>query len=492
MKLGKGINYSRYCWQWRGTFDNPVINHNGTDYMDAGVPGRDQISASRIAEATAHVALIKKLGFDTVRLPITFHCWAELNNHLIDPNHRYWIVLENMIAACQQHNLKLVICYHHAPTINVVRVLSMWQQIAQRPAVLGASDEVLFEIFNEPNDTIDNTTLHQHYLTIINAIRTIPQHANRWIVVGGNEWNDIGYDDKGLTGFEPLGLPNILYTFHSYEPKAFTNQGLVSEPCFQTTGLSFPFQHPMPTFVASVNCPTSPSGFNEGRFKYDNYDQDEGNGTHFGMATVEFIERRIQDAKGWSIRNGDLPIWCGEWGLHRHIPTIPDDGSIERFMSAMLDSFKTQAIDWCWWDFEGPFTIFDPVPDIVHLPDSFGVVVSTEANVSPLVKTLMVLNERIDFQVTHTGTGGPWTNTSKITFKCIDSEMNIKEYILTVTGRVRLGQPLFFKQTIKKFKPIYPKKLFNFKGYVSNETAMQSAVLTVVHNDGSSFSVAIQ
>ncbi|RDB05963.1 glycoside hydrolase family 5 protein [Runella aurantiaca] len=494
MKLGKGINYSRYCWQWRGTFDKPVVHHNGIDYMDAGVLGRDQISAPRIAEATAHVALIKKLGFDTVRLPITFHCWAELNTSLIDPNHRYWIVLENMIAACQRYGLKLVISYHHAPTIDVARVLSMWQQIAQRPAVLSASDDVLFEIFNEPDEKIDNTTLRQHYFTIINAIRSIPQHANRWMVVGGNEWNDIGYADKGLTAFVPLGLPNILYTFHSYEPKPFTNQGFVSAFCYQASGFSFPFKLPLPPYIPHNECKTQDNGFHEGLFKHANYDKDMRNGTGFGMATVEFIDRRIKDAKDWSRRHGDLPIWCGEWGLHRHIPTIPNDGSIERFMKIMLDSFKKQAIDWCWWDFEGPFTFFNPAPDVVNLPDSFGVVNCIEENVDPLVKRLMVLNERIDYRVTHTGTAGSLTNKTKITFKCIDTEVNIREYILTVEvlRKLRPGQAAVSMQTKKRFlPPTTPPGLF-FTGFVSNYTGLQSAILTVFHNDGSSFNIAVQ
>ncbi|UFH53921.1 glycoside hydrolase family 5 protein [Spirosoma sp. KNUC1025] len=396
MKLGKGINYSRYCWQWRGT---EALNF--TDYMDPDPNGglRDQISPARISEASTHVALINHLGFDTIRLPITFHCWISTDTNLIEDDHRYWVVLDNMISACQANNLNLVISYHHAPTsADFARPLAIWQQIAQRPSVLNAGDNVVFEIFNEADASILNADLKTNYINLINDIRTIPQHANRWMVVGGNNWNDIGFEneegveDAGLMGFSSLNLPNIIYTFHSYEPKLFTNQGFIAEPCYQTTGISFPVKQPLPPFVSSPKCETSPGGFNEGQFKYDNYAVDNGNKTGFGMGSVPFLIRRINDAKAWSVRNGDVPLWCGEWGCHRSLSAIPDDGSIERFISAMLIALKAHDVDWCWWDFEGPFTIFDPVPDVVNLPDSFGVVTCTNDTLSPLIRKLMKLS----------------------------------------------------------------------------------------------------
>ena len=385
MKLGKGINYSRYCWQWRGT---EALNF--TDYMDPDGGNRDQISPTRISEARTHVALINHLGFDTIRLPITFHCWTTPDTDQIGEDHRYWVVLDNMISACQANNLNLVISYHHAPTtLDFARPMAMWQEIAQRQSVLDASDKVVFEIFNEADSSIDNATLRSNYIAIINAIRTIPEHANRWMVVGGNSWNDIGFDDQGLTNFTPLGLPNIIYTFHSYEPKPFTNQGFKVEPCYQTKGISFPAKSSLPPYVPSAACTTG-----EGQFKYDNYAQDLGTGTGFGMGTVPFLIKRVNEAKAWSVKNDDVPLWCGEWGCHRSLVAIPDDGSIKRFISAMLIALKAHDVDWCWWDFEGPFTIFDPVPDVVNLPDSFGVVTCTDDTLSPLIRKLMKLNRR--------------------------------------------------------------------------------------------------
>lgn len=396
--LGKGINYSRYCWQWRGS---EALNF--TDYMLPDTEPhperseRDQISPAKISEARTHAALIKQLGFNTIRLPITFHRWTDPNDNQIPDDHPYWIVLDNMISACKARELNLVISYHHAQTTqDMARPLAMWQQIANRPSVLKTSAaSVLFEIFNEPDDSISNDDLKNNYINIINAIRAIPQHKNRWMVVGGNNWNDIGFSDVGLTGFgEPLPLPNIIYTFHSYEPTPFTNQGFIGAPCHQTKGISFPAKLPLPPYVASDACPTAPNGFNEGQFKYANYDADRGNGTGFGMGTVAFLNQRMKDAKTWSIQHNNVPIWCGEWGCHRSLAAVPDDGSIERFILAMLNALKAQKIDWCWWDFEGPFTIFDPVPDVVTLPDSFGMVTCTNATLSPLIRRLMQLGKR--------------------------------------------------------------------------------------------------
>lgn len=474
MKLGKGINYSRYCWQWRGT---AAKDYN--DYMD-GSNGTDLISPPKLQEARNHVALIKQLGFDTIRLPITFHCWSAFNNDRIDPNHPYWAVLDNMIAACQINNLKLVISYHHAPTINPARVMAMWQQIAQRPKVLHTSENILFEIFNEPENNISNAVFRTNAIQIINAIRAIPQHANRWMVVGGNWWNDIGFDDNGLTGLVPLPVPNLVYTFHSYEPKVFTNQGAKNEACFQTTGMSFPFKLPLAPFVASGGCATDENGFNEGKWKYDNYDKDAGNGTGVGMGTDDFLRIRIAEAKRWSVQHGNLPVWCGEWGFHRHIPTIPDDGSIQRFAKAMLSNFEANAIDWCWWDFEGPFTPFNPVPDVITVDDTFGITPCTNDSFDSSLAGAMKLDKRIGIRLNFLF--NPTAPKTVIVITCGNDVSNLKDMVFRYEYEGKRGN-VMFRMVGARSIAIAKQTRFTIS------KSILSFSLTVNHLDGSVFTV---
>lgn len=477
MKLGKGINYSRYCWQWRGSEANDL-----NDYMDGTNPsGTDFISADKLKEAQNHVEIIKQMGFDTIRLPITFHCWSAFNTNNIDPNHQYWNVLDNMIDACNSANLNLVICYHHAPTMDLERVLSHWMQIALRPNVLNATKKVLFEIFNEPTDAISNADFRLNAISIIDEIRQIPAHLNRWAVVGGNFWNDIGFANAGLTDLQPLGLQNILYTFHSYEPKVFTNQGFKGENCYKTTGISFPFKLPMPPIQRSGQC-----AFNEDLWKYNNYTIDNGNGTGFGMGTAEFIQKRIEAAKNWSIVHGNLPIWCGEWGFHRHMPTIPNDGSINNFFRAMVSSFKLNDIDWCWWDFEGPFTLFNPVPDIVNEGDAFGKTLTIILNLDPDAREILELNERISFEIlTIKRNLTTKKDTIRLSIDCQDDISNIANFEIHYTYQRKFRNNLiigFGKNTLVSAKKIKTS---------ITQLGLAISFLKVIHKNGTSFEVKI-
>ncbi len=395
MKLGRGINYSRFCWQWRGT---PVKDLN--DYMDGtNQSGTNFISQQALIDTKNHIGLIKKMGFDTVRLPITFNCWSKFDNNQIDPQHPYWKVLDTAIDACNTNNLNLVISYHHAPTMNLERVKAGWQSIALHTDGK-ISNKVVFEIFNEPDEKILNTELASNYAVIIQTIRSISSHLNRFIIVGGNQFNDIGFINNGtlggLRGFQILNLPNIIYTFHYYAPKVFTNQGFLAEPCYQTKGISYPFKVPLPTFVGSDKCETTPDNFNLGIFEYDNYDKAAGNDFNLPMGTDNFTKRYFEEVKIWSLAN-NVTIWCGEWGFHRDLRVIPNDGSIERYTQMMISMFKDNGIDWCWWDFEGPFTLFNPVPDVANSQDAFGLVNCQFSKLDPSMRNILGLNSDFSF-----------------------------------------------------------------------------------------------
>lgn len=396
MKLGKGINYSRFCWQWRGT-ESKDLN----DYMDGtNLSGTNFISQQALLDTKNHIALIKKMGFDTVRLPITFHCWSRFDNNIIDSQHPYWAVLDTAIDACNINNLNLVISYHHAPTMNLDRVRAGWQSIALHTDGK-ISDKVVFEIFSEPNEKILNSELASNYTDVIHTIRNILSHRNRFIIVGGNQFNDIGFDDNGnlggLRGFEPLNLPNIIYTFHYYAPKVFTNQGFSVEPCYQTTRISYPFKSPLPAFVGSPNCLTT-NNFNLGVFEYENYDKAAGNDFNVPMGSDDFTQIYFTAVKRWATVHS-VDIWCGEWGFHRDLRIVPNDDSIERYTQMMINNFNDNGIDWCWWDFEGPFTLFNPVPDVANSTDSFGLVDCQLSNLAPSMRKILGLNSEFSFKM---------------------------------------------------------------------------------------------
>lgn len=100
--------------------------------------------------------------------------------------------------------------------------INVWQRITQRykgnPTIWG------FDLVNEPDDKSviegcdDWQALSER---AAKAIRSLdPQ---RTLIVEPPDWGGAA----GFVGFEPLPLPNIVYSFHMYSPMEFTHQGVI-------------------------------------------------------------------------------------------------------------------------------------------------------------------------------------------------------------------------------------------------------------------------
>jgi endoglucanase len=434
MKLGKGINYSRYCLWWEGT------NDNNTNYMlpDNTNIRRDKISPNKLAETAEHISLIKNLGFDTVRLPISFNVWTTLDTTDIT-NHQYWIVIDNMLSLCAKHGLNLVIDYHHAIldektlTDNKLRILSFWEQIAIRLKDTDVN-KVLFEIYNEPIDPrlvedgiigISTPDLVSFYQEIVAVIRsTGKKNFNRKIVVGGNGFYDIGFQDVGLLSFlksEPFPDDlNIIYTFHFYEPKFFTMQGL------DDGDVNFPVEKvefPAVKDYTGTNILKSVDGdfYDSNYFEAQDADILALNIDGKGMGSIEFIQAAINQLKVFTDKG--IQIWCSEIGIYRFFADQVQNSnspelhaSIERYANKLLKGLNDNKIEWCWWDFEGSMSIFNPVPrvqlgrpefpslnrpnDSPDLGNAFGFALPyKKEKIDPLMRKLLGLNSDYGFKM---------------------------------------------------------------------------------------------
>ncbi len=99
--------------------------------------------------------------------------------------------------------------------------VTVWQRITTRyknhPMIWG------FDLLNEPDDRevtwqgVDWQTLSKTAATAVRAI-----DPGRTIIVEPNMWGSA----EGFLGFEPLDLPNIVYSCHVYTPFTYTHQGL--------------------------------------------------------------------------------------------------------------------------------------------------------------------------------------------------------------------------------------------------------------------------
>ena len=161
-------------------------------------------------------------GFALVRVPTRWSAHADtVAPFTIDPTFlaRVTWVVDQALAA----ELTVVLNVHHYQEIfrdpdgQQERFLALWRQIAAHfqdyPATL------LFEVLNEPNTDLTPERWNALLPLALQVIRET--NPERRVVVGTAEWGGIGAMDR-------LELPDddrLIFTFHYYEPFAFTHQG---------------------------------------------------------------------------------------------------------------------------------------------------------------------------------------------------------------------------------------------------------------------------
>lgn len=167
---------------------------------------------------------IVEAGFDHVRLPISWTHHAS-NNPPYTIDEVFFERVDELVEQCTSRGLQLIINDHHHEEIDanplgeLPRARAIWQQVAARYQKQPQS--VLFEVLNEPHGEFnDDPTLWDFVLAeLLDVIRQT--NPTRKILVGGVRWNSVG----ALLDFEMPNDPNLIATFHYYDPFEFTHQG---------------------------------------------------------------------------------------------------------------------------------------------------------------------------------------------------------------------------------------------------------------------------
>jgi len=98
------------------------------------------------------------------------------------------------------------------------RLSAFWNQVA--PRYKNAPPTVMFELLNEPHAKLDADTWNALYPEILAIVRQT--NPTRRVIVGPTQWNS---REKLDTLMLPANDPNIIATFHYYDPFPFTHQG---------------------------------------------------------------------------------------------------------------------------------------------------------------------------------------------------------------------------------------------------------------------------
>ncbi|MFN8441541.1 MAG: glycoside hydrolase family 5 protein [Caldilineaceae bacterium] len=256
--------------------------------------------------------LIADAGFDHIRVPIrwTAHA-ADTPPYTIDETffERIDWVLENAKA----NGLAVVINHHHYdqvmsdPVGQHDKFVSMWQQIATR--YRDQPDSVIFELLNEASGELTMNKWNDLAAELIAVIRK--NNPTRAIIIGSIDYNKL----HTLPLLKLPDDPNLIVTFHYYEPFSFTTQG---------------------------------ADWLEGA--------DSWLGTTWTGTVMQrrSIERDFDQVATWA-RANNRPIYLGEFGAIRKA----DDESRIRWTRAVTESASKRDFSLAYWEFASEFGLYD-------------------------------------------------------------------------------------------------------------------------------------
>jgi endoglucanase len=280
---------------------------------------------------------IKSMGCDVVRLPIELHSMTSGSpDYIVDPI--FYNYLDQVIDWTEELQMNLIIDNHTIPDAKSktveIPLMKIWPQMANH--YKGHSTLVFYEILNEPNTLLasDWAKIQQN---VVDTIRTID--TKHTIIVTGADWGGIA----GLTALKKLSDPNLIYSFHFYDPFLFTHQGAswASPSMADLSGVPFPYD------AARIPaCPASLKGtWIESSLK-NSYKTD---------GTAAKLKSTLDVAIRYATTN-NVKIFCGELGVYNQ--NSPELDRIEWYKT--VPTYLTEkSIPWTMWDYQGGFGIFN-------------------------------------------------------------------------------------------------------------------------------------
>jgi endoglucanase len=259
-----------------------------------------------------HLTEIRKAGFDFIRLNLQAFSHMDAQNRL-DPA---WLAkLDDVVRHAQANHLGVIIDEHDfnpcSEDLNVCRtkLSAFWSQVAPRFAK--APRNVAFELLNEPHDQLNGQPWNELFAQVLATVRT--SNPTRIVVVGPTHWNSL----KDLPLLKLPADPNLLVTFHYYEPFHFTHQGAgwAGEEVKKLHGVTW--------------------------------------GTAADRAA---LDADFATVSAWAKAN-NRPILLGEFGAYDKSGT-PIEQRVGYIRAARADA-ESRGFGWAYWQFEGDFVVWD-------------------------------------------------------------------------------------------------------------------------------------
>jgi len=315
------------------------------------------------------IALIRAMGFDYVRLSVDprpmFH---EKESDRIAGD--YLTQMDAAVKMLLDQDLAVDIDIYANGDFKqrlatddefVEEFADFWRALARHWAPLDPG-RVFFEILNEPGGK-DSYRWYGIEAKLATAIREgAPRHT---IIATGAHWSD----DDDLAFLEPLLDPNVIYTFHFYEPHVFTHQGATWSTNYWHSLKGVPYPSNPDNVQPVIQQLTDPVH----RLALERYGMD-----HWGAAR---IDGEISQVAAWA-SHWNVPVICNEFGVYRK---NADPGDRAAWISDVRTSLEKHSIGWAMWDYDGGFDAVNRQQDGKAVPDAetiraLGLAVPASAN----------------------------------------------------------------------------------------------------------------
>ena len=303
------------------------------------------------------VIMLKDAGFDHIRLPIDEQEFWEDDGTLREDA---WEFLDRALTWTERHGLRVIVDLHiiRSHYFNAAneggekgntlwddpkeqaKFVELWDTISDRIGKYPV-DRVAYEFMNEAvsDDPEDWNELVRKVYAFMRD-----KEPNRTFVIGSHRWQVL---DTLKDLWVPEGDPNLIISFHNYDPFPVTHYKAQWTSLRDYAGpIQYPGQ-PIPDDAISDALPE------DVRKRLLEANQP------FGFHTA--LER-LQIAADFA-RKHDLPVYCGEWGC---IIYAPRDVRLAYYQD-WINAFEALDIAQAIWDYKGHFRIVnDDTREIDH------------------------------------------------------------------------------------------------------------------------------
>lgn len=261
-----------------------------------------------------YLKIIADMGFKHVRIPIR---WERPDRSSATApytiNKAFLDSIKHVIDNALKNKLHVIINMHHHDSLfanaaaNKERFLAQWKQIAAY--YQSYPDSLLFEVLNEPNETLTSTLWNQYFADALSEIRKT--NPERTVLMGVADWGGVG----GLKALQIPADKHLILTIHYYNPFQFTHQG-----------------------AGWVDNSTPWLGTKWSDYQYER----------------DAVVRDFKLAKSISSEK-NIPIHIGEFGAY----SKADMDSRVRWTRFVARWFEEQNFSWAYWEFNSGFGVYD-------------------------------------------------------------------------------------------------------------------------------------